>query len=123
MNPTLAHLRLDRCTVIRLLGSNAPMVLPPDHGQHENPTITYEAQQERAAALRQNETFILGLAIEGTDQRVIAAIFGVCRQAVQKRLAVHGVSLLPWAAGTSARRQNMLRARRVMIAQRGQLST
>ncbi len=113
MNATLAHLRLDRCTVIRMLGSNAPMVLPPDHGQHESTAISYEAQQARARALRQNETLIVGLAIEGTDQRVIAAIFGVGRQAVQKRIAGYGISLLPWAEGTAARRQNAERMRQL----------
>lgn len=123
MNATLSHLRLDRCMVIRMLGSNAPMVLPPDHGQHESTVIGYDEQQARARALRANETLILGLAIEGTDHLVIAAILGVGRQAVQKRLIAHGIARLPWAYGTSARRQNMLRARRALMQKREALST
>lgn len=100
MNPTLAHLRLDRLTVIRMLGSNAPMVLSPQHGQHESTAISYEEQQARARALAQNEKFIIGLAIEGTDQHLIAALLSVSRQTIQKRLHPHGIARQVTGPGT-----------------------
>lgn len=107
---TLTRFRLERTAVIRMLGSNAPMVLPAGYGERdrdkERRNEQGRANTERARTMEANESFIVALGVEGTDQRVIAALFGVTRQGIQERLS--GLGLFPWSAAVAARRANTM---------------
>lgn len=101
---TLAHLRLDRTTVILSLGSAAPMVLPPNHGTHAVRTLTHDEKQERTRTLAENETLIFALAVCEEPPCLIAALLGCDEESIHKRLRAHGLSRPRTGPNTWARK-------------------